>query len=1139
MQSQPRRFLKTPLATLACLLIGLSALGQVHKTVEARIVADLIDRLSQAKAQHAAEISLRPSGICGGVDKRSIYHHPLHEPSVSTIDYALGLPKLAEGERLFLAFSIGLSDGAKLTNREDGVAYSIRLNGESIFRQAHRKNEWAAHAIDISSYAGEPATLTLAVDSLKNSSYDWAMWGEPVILKFSPPGYPPRKKGPVSGVILAKRPAHETRTLMVNDQRHLVQPANDSDSAWFPVYFETGKLEASPVVAWPSGETIIAHFPHQLVIDQIACEQVIPIAGDFIPLAMKVRNAGRGHYTQQNTKFFIVTGTNPLPSKFVPHLAPGEEAILRWRWKSPTEPKTIEMYTPFPGGLATHKFKTYAGTPTRKPITLQNDRMRIDFIPGENGFEYARIHGRDGDDWFELGVWAPLAEVTDSTDTTTFSPRDIKFSENNNCQFATFIHDTDRWAASVEVILPKNGQPMRILHQFKAKVDGPLLRATGPSIHLGDGTFGAAKSWGLFPGLEFLSGPESSSNPRDLAPPNNHRITPHPHKVTAPFMAVTISPESKLPPTAPGFYYSPDSLYGRSPAGTVSRKRLPSEPLSLSLTWDPGQEWDGRLSLPTAHFASPNQPALANSHHLALSIPSIPKHAPEHPGDSFNPYPAEDGQSFSIHSELSVTKGSVLRAFGEWITHQGGLPEPNPPPRSFDDEMALCRIGFLETVRGDRPGTFRHCIDWASNPSAGFNLLLWLDGLITGNTNSLNTAVAATEPMRDDQLVSPSLTHILRWELPFHYGRLAKGIEALDRRIAELASSQHPDGGWRQPQLTGKHARLGQAGDAVSGTVARQTMDLLRHARITGSSASLKSGLKALGLLNSFALPRGSQMWECPMYQPDILAAAYAVAANHDAWRCTGEDRYLSEAIRWAETGVPFIYLWTLPARPMMLGATIPVFGSTFFSHSWLGVPVQWCGLVYSYHVWQLQETLTDRPHLAKRLAKRSDLGFTPADWRRIVRHITVSAMHQQFAEGDKIGSYPDSIVDFEKKMPAFINPEDIMANVLLLNAHNPDIKTVRLGQAEQTVTISSAAKIQTKMDNESLAIEFDYYPGQPVHFLVNGIQPKAVSVNGKPLPRVEYAPDRNAGWWQPENSDRVYITTPPQTAIGQLEISF
>lgn len=199
MQPQPRRFLKTPLATLAFLLTGLTALGQAHKTDEARIVADLIDRLPQAKAQHAAEISIRPSGICGGVEKPSIYHHPLHDPSVSTIDYALGLPTLAEGEKLFLAFSIGLSDGAKLTNREDGVAFSVRLNGESIFRQAHRKNEWAAHAIDISSYAGKPTTLALAVDSLKNSSYDWAVWGEPAILKLSPPGSLPEKRGQSPG----------------------------------------------------------------------------------------------------------------------------------------------------------------------------------------------------------------------------------------------------------------------------------------------------------------------------------------------------------------------------------------------------------------------------------------------------------------------------------------------------------------------------------------------------------------------------------------------------------------------------------------------------------------------------------------------------------------------------------------------------------------------------------------------------------------------------------------------------------------------------------------------------------------------------------------------------------------------------
>ena len=147
-------------------------------------------------------------------------------------------------------------------------------------------------------------------------------------------------------------------------------------------------------------------------------------------------------------------------------------------------------------------------------------------------------------------------------------------------------------------------------------------------------------------------------------------------------MAETISPKSKLPPTAPGFYYSPDSVNGMAQAGIDSPRLLPSKPLSLSLTWDTGQKWDGRLSLTTAHYASPNQPALANSHHLALSIPSIPTPAPEYPGDSFQPYPAEADQKFSIHAELAVTSGIALRAFGESPTGAACRSPIHHPVRS-------------------------------------------------------------------------------------------------------------------------------------------------------------------------------------------------------------------------------------------------------------------------------------------------------------------------------------------------------------------------------------------------------------------------------------------------------------------------
>jgi hypothetical protein len=223
MQSQPRRFLTARLATLAWIACGLTALGQAHKTGEVRIVADLIDRLPEAKAQHAADISIRPNGIVGNVEKPSIYHHPLHSPSESTLDYSLGLPELKENEQLFLTFSIGISDGVNLTGSEDGVAFSVRANGETIFHKGHAKTEWAAHAIDVSRFAGKPAALTLAVDSLRNSSYDWAVWGEPAVLKVSPTKTE-RNRGPVSGVILAKRPMDEPRTLMVDDQKHTITP---------------------------------------------------------------------------------------------------------------------------------------------------------------------------------------------------------------------------------------------------------------------------------------------------------------------------------------------------------------------------------------------------------------------------------------------------------------------------------------------------------------------------------------------------------------------------------------------------------------------------------------------------------------------------------------------------------------------------------------------------------------------------------------------------------------------------------------------------------------------------------------------------------------------------------------------------
>jgi len=355
-----------------------------------------------------------------------------------------------------------------------------------------------------------------------------------------------------------------------------------------------------------------------------------------------------------------------------------------------------------------------------------------------------------------------------------------------------------------------------------------------------------------------------------------------------------------------------------------------------------------------------------------------------------------------------------------------------------------------------------------------------------------------------DSWTSQANCHIMQWEFPFIYGRLAESMSQLDGFITGLIKSQRPDGSWVYEPANKEQADLGRAGDSVLGTCANRASSLLRYARITGDQAALEAGEKALRFMEMFRVPRGGQTWECPMYEPDILAAAYAVRAYHDAYRITGDKRWLRNAVYWAETGVPFIYLWSLPNKPMMLGATIPVFGSTFYKHSWLGVPVQWCGLVYAYHVFHLAEELKKSP-------MEAELKFSAEDWKRVTELITVSGMHQQFADGDKIGSYPDSITRFERRNGAFLNPEDILVNVLALKGHDPDIKTVRV----KSTVISSAARIENARANRAgLRFDLQWFPNETSHVLIKCDKPEAVLADGA-----------GADWKWDEKHQRVYVS--------------
>jgi hypothetical protein len=482
------------------------------------------------------------------------------------------------------------------------------------------------------------------------------------------------------------------------------------------------------------------------------------------------------------------------------------------------------------------------------------------------------------------------------------------------------------------------------------------------------------------------------------------------------------------------------------------------------------------------------------------------------------------GHPITLRAEIIADgNAAILDAIAHWYD-AFGAPEPLEPPRDDEEELLLSRHAFMHTVWDEDTRKSRHCVGWAPANAPGFATLLWYDYLVqTQGEKVKDNAVKqrvmeiAENTIRESGkggLVSPNLCHILRWEFPFYFGYVEEGLEQLKEMMQGVIASQEPDGGWCFHPTTDRTKTLGREGDAVLGTCAHSALTLLKHARVTGDPDSLKAGLKALKFMDRFSIPRGAQAWECPLYEPDILAAAHAVGAYIEAYEATGDRSCLERAEYWAKTGLSFLYHWHLPDRPGMRFASIPVFGTTFYTHPWFGAPVQWNGLVYAYYL--------------QRLARRSNVE-RQAFWSKIAEGVLVSAMYQQWTEGELKGTYPDGFYDFctVRKGP-HINPEDIMVNLYALRGLDPDISTRVLHTPQGHIHLSTGAKIESFTQDESRRLTFTlrYVQFETSHTIIAGYgdKPSVIRVRDREIPLVESLDTVESGWLYREAKDIVFI---------------
>lgn len=276
----------------------------------------------------------------------------------------------------------------------------------------------------------------------------------------------------------------------------------------------------------------------------------------------------------------------------------------------------------------------------------------------------------------------------------------------------------------------------------------------------------------------------------------------------------------------------------------------------------------------------------------------------------------------------------------------------------------------------------------------------------------------------DKSLIARGGSHIANDRWMFLTGRAEQWSQSHTQQLRSLIARVQPDGAVvYDGQWSVGHFEKTSSGQC--GMVAEQLMSI---AWMTGNAEARQAGLKTLEYCKRFRTPRGAQVWECPLHAPDIMASAHLARAYTIAFQLTGNEEYQKLAVRWATSGLPFVYQWQESTQaPGMPYSTIATLCATHrVAPLWIGRPVQWCGIVYA-------DALLDVAQIN---------GSLP--WKQIAEGIYRSSTYQQYSSGPSIGLLPDSVTPSgTRRFPYDINP----ATVVLLG-HRLQGRAVRLETA-------------------------------------------------------------------------------------------
>ena len=1030
---------------LLCCLAALNPAANVQAPEPGvTLVYDFIDRFPRAEVIDASQCSASQREKVGDVAMQGLFLHPGGSDDAIVRYDDVAVP----GDSAFLLFNLGIRDGFDWNDprKPDGVRFGVSIDGDTVFTEDVADPGWRMRVVDLSPWAGKTVRVGFHTNARANSNYDWAVFGRPALVYVRP--------APLEGV---DKQRNGLALAHVNAETEAVVSLNVGDTTttvsltpgehWIAVAYDRPAAASLEVVSGQATLSDVRYAPFAPKIDVLRFELSTPYVESLkaFNIVLQVANNGWGAVSERSQMLFMNFEVSKTPGganqgkiavpRFVPPLNPGERGWVIWDDVEVQSPG-YARFSLDDGQVLSFRVHAPAG-PTGEinpdavgavllgekgcaAVTTPRGRVVVDIR--DDG--HAWLDVRNGDAFQRVGMLYPLARLAveggSPYDAVTFNHLEL-------------VEGGLRLVSDVGVVV--NFTPDVATGQIVTEVaytpaaDVEVRALYGPRILAGQGAYGIHKDFAIFPGLEYLEAREGSSAERDLVFPLSERQVPAPYKIAAPLMAVQ----------------GQDSL--------------------IALLWNPKQEWTAGMPYPAARFNSPAPETGYQQTTMALFAPSVGGYVAENSYEAETPYSLAAGETMRVRYQLvldhasnygaeSVVHGGhegglVLQAFQHYFAAYG-FTEPSDPPRDWEATKALSRQAYTGAIWQEEPPGWRHCAGWAGGLNLGHAVpqsLLIRDGAAPEDSATLQSHIDAVigralEGQGPGALASRAGCHIVAGELPFYYGYVPEALSAMADAARGLPD-QREEGLWVWRPQGGKYADLGIPGDHTLGQAAMPSFTMLRAARLSGDRDLTEAALAAMQQMSRYNVPRGAQMWECPLYQPDILAAAYAIRAYCEAYRLTGDPSHLANARYWAWSGLPFLYLWDLPGYPTMRYNVISVIGSTFYTHSWIGLPVVWCGLVYAY---ALQD-----------FAQYDD----SLDWRAMATGITRSAEWQQYTDGPNRGTYPDSWNMVKNRPnPADISPENILMNGFRLHGPSPAIDAERFNTTEGAVMLNSAAEI-------------------------------------------------------------------------------